>query len=211
MGGACGPTVGNGRCGCVGARRVRVGVGRQPCTGAPSAFCAGVSYPAGVWHWHGHAAVRAGEAGAYANGWVLGGKTALVEPENGAAAFTLAYGASYAQPSRGQAYAWGNVAINAVFTQTLAPDWTGHVNVGWTRDRIARQSSTTWAVAGEWAATPWLDVVAEVYGDDRQRPWLGAGLRWTASKAWSWNVSYAVQNDAVRTRLVGVGVKFSFD
>jgi long-subunit fatty acid transport protein len=49
-----------------------------------------------------------------------------------------------------------------------------------------------------------------VYGDDRNKPWLGIGARWTLSKAWSVNASYAVNRETPRTSAASVGFKFAF-
>lgn len=78
------------------------------------------------------------------------------------------------------------------------------------RSESAGTNSTTWNLAIEKSLREGLDVVGEVYGDDRSKPWVGTGLRWSASDRLSLNASVAVQNDTPRLRLWTVGLKYAF-
>jgi hypothetical protein len=97
-----------------------------------------------------------------------------------------------------------------VATREIAPGWTGHADLGWVRSESADASSTTWNLALERSLANGVDVMAEVYGDDRSDPWPGAVVRWAATDRLSLNPSYAGQNDTPRLRLWTVGFKYSF-
>jgi hypothetical protein len=144
------------------------------------------------------------------NAWALGGKTGLIDGGEEGTSLTLAYGAVSAKGPGDGSYRWNTAAVNLVVTQPLPADWTLHGNVGWTRDRPSKLNTTTWAVAAEWAASEQWAVGAEVYGDDRDKPWFGVGARWTLSEAWSLNASYAVNRETPRASAASVGFKFVF-
>ena len=146
----------------------------------------------------------------HANAWALGGKTGLIDGGEDGTSVTLAYGAAYAKGPGDGSYRLNTTAVNLVLTRPLPANWTVHANLGWSRDRPNKLDSTTWAIAAEWAATEAWTVGAETYGDDRNKPWLGVGARWTLSKAWSLNASYAVNRETPRTSAASVGFKFTF-
>jgi hypothetical protein len=145
-----------------------------------------------------------------ANAWALGGKTGLIDGGEEGSSLTLAYGAAASKGPGDGSYRVNTTAVNLVLTRPLPADWTVHANLGWTRDRPSKLDSTTWAIAAEWAASEQWTVGAETYGDDRNKPWLGVGVRWTLSKAWSLNASYAVNRETPRTNAASVGFKFGF-
>lgn len=62
----------------------------------------------------------------------------------------------------------------------LSHDWVAHANLGHQRDELAHRRSTTWALAAEHNGLGeggrWQPM-AEVFGDDRGRPWANAALR----------------------------------
>lgn len=95
-------------------------------------------------------------------------------------------------------------------TKELRRGITGHANLGWTRSQIDDANSTTWNLAAEWALGHGVDVMGEVYGDDRAKPWLGGGLRWSASETLSVNSSYSVQSETPEVKQFTVGLKFAF-
>ena len=144
------------------------------------------------------------------NALALGAKTGLIDGGENGTSVTLAYGGVAAKGPGEGSYRWNTTAVNLVLTRPLSADWIVHGNLGWTRDRPGKLDSTTWAVAAEWAATEQWTVGAETYGDDRNKPWLGVGARWTISKAWSVNASYAVNRETPRTSAASVGFKFAF-
>ena len=56
--------------------------------------------------------------------------------------------------------------------------WNFHVQPGWARDRETGRDITTWGAAVEHTSKP-LDWVAEVFGQNSEKPFVRAGLRWT--------------------------------
>ncbi len=54
-----------------------------------------------------------------------------------------------------------------------------HANLGWTRDRQTRLSATTWGTGVEYWVNGRLMLIAETFGDDRHKPWVQSGLRFS--------------------------------
>jgi hypothetical protein len=54
-----------------------------------------------------------------------------------------------------------------------------HANVGWVQDRQSRSNATTWGTGVEYWVHPKVMVIAESFGDDRQRPWVQTGVRFS--------------------------------
>ena len=79
-----------------------------------------------------------------------------------------------AESNRGWQHPYALVPI----TFTLG-DFRWHVQPGWARDRERRRNTTPWGIAGEYAATPCLSIVAEAFGENGERPYLRAGARWS--------------------------------
>lgn len=100
--------------------------------------------------------------------------------------------------------------LNLAATRALSPGWTGHANLGWVHSESAKASSTTWNLAIEKSLGNGIDLMGEVYGDDRSDEWLGLGVRWAASDKLSFNASWATLNATPRARLWTVGFKFAF-
>ena len=117
---------------------------------------------------------------------------------------TLAWGLT-GQKTSGSSFEHELTYLNLVATRELSPGWTAHGNVGWLRSESAGNDTTTWNLAIERALGNGVDVMGELYGDDRTKPWLGAGVRWAASDKLSLNASVAVQNDTPKQRLWTVG------
>jgi hypothetical protein len=107
-------------------------------------------------------------------------------------------------------FRFDSLYVSAAVTAALRPGVTGHANLGWVRSRPGGSSSTAWNLALEVVCRPGLDAAVELYGDDRSRPWLGLGLRWTVSEQLKLGASHAVQADTLRQRLVSVGVTWGF-
>jgi hypothetical protein len=59
-----------------------------------------------------------------------------------------------------------------------AGDFNFHVQPGWARERESGRDLTVWGLAIEHTTKP-LDLVAEVFGVNSEKPFLRAGLRWT--------------------------------
>lgn len=154
-------------------------------------------------------ATRSRYAGETTSGVFLVGKTALRPREGDAPGVTLAWGLGAERPP-GDSMKHESSFLNLVASQAFAPQWTGHANLGWLHGRSASASTTTWNLAAERAMGGGLDLMGEVYGDDRSRPWLGVGARWQVGESVSLNASWAVQRETPRVKLWSVGFKFAF-
>lgn len=141
--------------------------------------------------------------------WAVSGKTRLIAREANAPGLTLAWGTAWHSPP-GERLSHDSVSLALVATQALQEGWLAHANLGWAHSRQARQDTTTWNLAVEKSLRQGLDVMGEVYGDDRQRPWVGGGIRWSFSDTLSWNAAYAVQTASPQVKLLSVGFKWVF-
>ncbi len=64
-------------------------------------------------------------------------------------------------------------------THNLTETTLVHGNIGWLRDREGNRGLTIWGVAIETALSPTWTVLAEAVGENRERPFLRIGARWT--------------------------------
>jgi hypothetical protein len=89
-----------------------------------------------------------------------------------------------------------------------------HVNVGHSRDLLGRTDTTAWGLAFEHEGFGWggarLAPMAEVFGDDRERPWWNLGLQArlrddSIGLGLSWGRQFGSGHSQV-----AVGVKLSF-
>ena len=101
--------------------------------------------------------------------------------------------------------------VRLVVTVPRGP-WLLHANVGVLRDHDSRRDSTLWTLAAERTALGSFDLMAEFFGDDRDRaPWLNAGARWRViDERLSLDASYGVQANGARARIASVGLKLLF-
>jgi len=139
----------------------------------------------------------------------LGLKTALPWWKDGPAEWAIAMTLGHERRVGGDtAELTANVVLVATgkFSETL----TWHANLGWLNSRPTRVTTTTWNLAGEAAVSSLVDLTAEFYGDDRQRPWLAAGIRFNGGKQWSLNAAYGAQPTEPHARQLTAGVKFAF-
>ncbi len=140
----------------------------------------------------------------------LGGKTQVWRGDE--ARITLAWSLAH----RHVAAAWrrSGAGLMLVASAPLAGDWVVHANLGHQRDELLRRRSTTWALAAEHAGLGgerrWQPM-AEVFGDDRGRPWANAALRVAL-----WpdrlfvDASLARQLGGANSRLATAGFKLAF-
>ncbi|MFT3956506.1 MAG: hypothetical protein QM722_19620 [Piscinibacter sp.] len=152
---------------------------------------------------------RSRSDGASGSGLLFGGKTGILPREGDGLGLTLAWGLVGAKAAGGSMEHELSY-LNLVATRELSPGWTGHANLGWLRSESADASSTTWNLAIEKSIGNGVDLMGEVYGDDRSDEWLGLGVRWAASDKLSLNASWATQNGTPRARLWTLGFKFAF-
>ena len=185
--------------------------GRESARGTPSARAWATQVGCGVGH-RAQVALAYGEArsgGLKVPAWTLGGKLGLVPRADGATGLTLAW-ALGAEKAPGDSLKHETSLLNLVATREVAGDVLVHLNLGWTRSESARQNATLWNAAVEGPVGHGVDLMAEVYGDDRSKPWVGTGIRWTLADNFSMNASYAVQTESVRVKLWTVGFKLAF-
>lgn len=161
---------------------------------------------------------RVSAGGARETGAEFGGKWALWRGSGAedAPALALGWGVAGARDAAGT---WRHVATDLVLLASvpLQSGWTLHANLGHARDETQPgQRSTTWGLALEhagWALPGGVGVapMAEVFGDDRERPWWNVGLRLTLlpDRLWA-DVAVARQQQSGGARAVGLGLKLAF-
>lgn len=184
---------------------------RESASGEPSARTASTQVGCGVGAMT-QAAIaysRGRFAGETTPAWALVGKTGLLPREGEGLGLTLAWALGW-QRAPGSSWKHEASALVLVATKSFADRFTAHANLGWSRSESERLNTTTWNAAVEWSAVDRLDLMGEVYGDDRGRPWLGLGARYAISERLSVDTSWAVRNDTPHVRLWTVGVKLGF-
>lgn len=189
--------------------QVEAWTGRARQSGSPTARDGTVFTSCGVAgsHQFGLALSRARADGDRSSGATLFGKTTLRMPEKGQTGFGVAYTLGFDKPS-GQGLRRESATVLGVLTQPLAGEVLLHANLGLAHSRAAGQSSTNWSLGVErvddfsWAA--------DVFGDDRSRPWVSAGAGWALLEKLSFNASYAMQFERKKVRQLSVGVKLQF-
>jgi hypothetical protein len=139
----------------------------------------------------------------------LNGKTNLFKTAQDATAITLAWGVASAKAEGAKATA---VFLNGVLTHTYNNKFTAHLNLGWNQQRAAgeKEQFTNWSVAGEYNLGNGMELMAEAVGVEHEKPSMGAGLRFAASKAWSLNASVHTSTSSPRTNTATVGAKLTF-
>jgi len=139
----------------------------------------------------------------------VGGKTNLIELKDDQTGVAVNYGATAAAPS-GASLSGDLVFATLIVTRQFTPNLLGHVNLGTSHSRAARQQSTTWAAAFEWTVVPRVVLSGETYGDDHARPWVGAGLWFGWRENFSVNLSVGAQTSNPRVRQATAGFNFEF-
>lgn len=141
------------------------------------------------------------------SGYALLAKTTYVMPEAGRTGWGLAYGLAAAR-NGGNSLRWQEAMVSLVATRELAGSWLMHANLGISHDRDANLNTTVWSLGVE--STDTLALAADVFGDDRNRPWLSGGLGYSFGGGLSASVRVAQQFEQPRVRSVSVGVKLVF-
>ncbi len=131
---------------------------------------------------------------------VLQGKTLVRPLETNSWGWGLALGAvrhSGVQPGPNQ---FGSRYVYAPLSVSLLDDQVViHANLGWTRENRTQRNLTTWGAGVEYWVHPRLMLIAETFGDDRQKPFVQSGLRFSL-------IPGLLQIDATRgTQPNGVG------
>lgn len=138
----------------------------------------------------------------HSNDYVLQGKTLLRPLETndwgwGVAVGVVRHPSRYPGPNQlGNHYIYLPLSASTLDDRVVV-----HANLGWTSDRQTRQSSTTWGGGVEYWVHPRWMLIAEAFGDDRQKPFVQTGLRLSV-------VPGLLQIDATRgTQPNGLGQK----
>lgn len=153
-------------------------------------------------------AARARADGERAQGLGLMGKTTLVMPEDGRTGLGIAYGV-LGERLNGEGWKHGATRVTGVATRKLARQLLGHLNLGWLRTESDRLNNTVWSLGVESEGGTW-GWAADIYGDDRSRPWLSGGLLVELTDGLSLNLSYAQQFESPRVRQWTLGAKIGF-
>ncbi len=144
----------------------------------------------------------------------LNGKTLLVSTAwaDGDAQLTLGWSLSH----RHVETIWrrSSAGLNLIGSAPLTRELTLHANLGHQRDELLRRRSTTWALAVEHGGLGeggrWQPM-AEVFGDDRGKPWANAALRVAVVPDRLFvDASYGRQFAGARARLKTLGFKLAF-
>jgi hypothetical protein len=155
------------------------------------------------------AAARVRVDGEHDDDVALVGKTWLRELRDDHAGVTLAYALGAAR-APGGSFRHSSTQVRLVATVPHA-GWLLHADVGAARSETDQVDSTTWGLAVERSGVGALDLMAEVFGDDRTDPWVNLGVRWSMlPRRLMLDASFGMQLDAARARLLTVGLKFAF-
>jgi hypothetical protein len=122
--------------------------------------------------------VARGDGQSRSNDYVLQAKTLFKALETNDWGWGLAVG-HVSHPSinpgpnlLGNTYAYVPVSVSLLDDRLVL-----HGNLGWLRDKASRQHRLTWGVGGELAIDSRSSVIAEMFGDDRERPLWQTGIR----------------------------------
>lgn len=143
-------------------------------------------------------------------GLALNGKTALGEPANGNA-WAVGWGLGALQPDGG-GMKYESSFINGIYTRSIDDALKLHANLGWSHSQSTRRSTTGWALALERSTPASIDVMGEVFGNDRDSaPWVQVGLRWTVvPEKFFLDTSLGRQMNSQRPQQITLGLKAAF-
>lgn len=192
-----------------GTCQLETAAARVTSSGAPSATGFNALYSCGVAGIHQFALGygRARSDGETAQALSLGGKSTLIAPANGATGLGVAYSIALAKGSGGS-FEHETTTVIGVLTREFTDGVLGHANLGWSRSESARLNSAVWSLGVEVGSERVFAV--DVFGDDRARPWLSAGMGWTVVDKVSVNLAYAMQFENPKVKNLSVGFKVVF-
>ncbi len=147
--------------------------------------------------------------GQHANALVLSGKTGLLDHKGAAPSIALAWGID-AVRAPGESMKHESTALNLVLSQEVSKDLTAHANLGWTKSQSAGRTATTWNLAAEYSLVNRVDVMAEYYGEQHDKPWFGTGIRFAATEKLNFDASYSQQSGSAKAKLLTIGLKLAF-
>ncbi len=184
-------------------------VGRETTTGAPSLraweLVAGCGVGADTQL--GLGVARATVDSVSSSLYALVGKTTLAYPQAGRTGWGVAYGLA-AVKDPGRSSRLEELSLSLVATRTLVDGWLGHANLGVSHSRSERNNTTLWSLGIE--STDDLVLAADLFGDDRNKPWASAGLGYGFGGGFSASVSYALQFEKPRVKAWSLGAKLAF-
>jgi hypothetical protein len=137
----------------------------------------------------------------------LVGKTTLLAPEAGRTGWGIGYGIG-AEKTPDLAWRLESLGVLAAATRELGAGLLGHANLGWNRSRAAKQNTTFWSLGIE--TTSDFTLAADLFGDDRNKPGVSAGLGYSFGAGFSANASYALLLENPRVKQLTLGAKFAF-
>ena len=184
-------------------------VGQRREIGAPSPWLADAVVSCG---WGGHSQLGVNLAGARAAGATdqlagLSGKTMLRLPKDDSTGFALAY-SIWRNNQAGKGWNSAGGRLYGVASRGLGKNLVGHANLGWLRTGRHPLNHTTWSLGIEGDGP--LGWAADVFGDDRSRPWLSGGVKLPLGETTSMNLSYAQPFEWPRVQLWTLGFKIEF-
>lgn len=140
----------------------------------------------------------------------LAGKTALRSRAGDGVGLSLAW-AIDGQREAGSRWRRSGHVVALEATRAVGSSWLFEAVLGAARDRVERRDALVWSLGVERALGEAFEAKLEWSGSDRERPTLGAALRW---EIWPdhalLSVSYERRGGPVRERQVGVAVTFEF-
>lgn len=139
----------------------------------------------------------------------VSGKTALrtlTDERAGIAIAYAAYGGQHVDHLRHEA-----TEIKAVLS-VPHDQWLVHANVGWVGTPSSHGDKTTWALALERrGAVGAVDLMGEIFGDDRGAPWAQLAARWALIPERLFvDGSLGAQFNGANTRQATIGLKLAF-
>lgn len=162
-------------------------------------FGAGIEWQAGF------ARTREASRSMFSASYVQG-KMVLQEPKPGSWGSGVVAGLNRS-PLRSSHRGWEDRYVIGIVTIEPVAATLIHANVGWGRDRGRRSDSTSWGLAADHAITERWFAVAELFGDDRTRPFYRAGGRVTAIKGLDFDLTVVARPGGTRAdRYVSAGL-----
>jgi hypothetical protein len=90
--------------------------------------------------------------------------------------------------------------------------WLLHANAGLLHSHQDHASVATWAIAAERPnAIGRIDLMGEIYGDNKNSPWLQVAARWAAiPEKLYFDASYGIHAGGTHSHLATIGMKLAF-
>lgn len=137
----------------------------------------------------------------------LVGKTTFVAPDDGQTGLGLRYGLGWATRP-GQRTELDSTSVIAVATREVRNGVLVHANLGFTRNRPLATTTGVWSLGVE--TTDAFSLAADLYGEERSKPSLSAGVGWRASRDVFLSLAYAAQTGDNKVNALSLGLKLVF-